>query len=128
MLEETGPAVESEHGQEDRETSACPEDDEFVVRPDAVAMDEAIGKFLDGLEGQEHSGFKELHSFRATLPVPATKETRSMTHAEAIEGRFLPDMDDEQRKRFTPSEIILYKHALEYRYIAVYTSTYLYVS
>ena len=122
------PSVESEHGHEDGDPSPCPEDEEFFVRPDAVAMDEAIGKFSDGLEGQEHSGFKELHRFLATLPVPATKETSSMTHSEAIEGRFLPDMDDEQRKRFTPTELIIYKHALEYRYIPVYTSTYLNVS
>ena len=81
MLEEPGHSIESEHGQEDRDPSPCPEDEEFFVRPDAMAMDEAIGKFLDGLEGQERSGFKELHCFLATLPVPATKETSSMTHA-----------------------------------------------
>ena len=128
MLEEPGPSVESENGHEDGDPSPCPEDEEFFLRPDAGAMDEAIGKFLDGLDGQERSGFQELHRFLETLPVPATKETSSMTHAEAIVGRFLPDMDDEQRKRFTPTEIIMYKHALEYRYIPVYTSTYLYVS
>ena len=130
VLEEPGPSVESEHGHEDGDPSPCTVDKEVFVRPDAAAMDEAIGKFLDGLEGQERSGFQELHSFLATLPasVPVTKETSSMTHAEAIEGRFLPDMDNEQRKIFTPSEIILYKHALEYKYIPVYTSKYLYVS
>ena len=45
-----------------------------------------------------------------------------MTHAEALEGRFLPDLDEEQRKRFTPSELIIYKHAQDYRYIGLYTS------
>ena len=57
MLEEPGPSVESEHRPEDGDPSPCPEDDEFFVRPDAGAMDEAIGKFLDGLDGQERSGF-----------------------------------------------------------------------
>ena len=53
MLEEPGPSVESVHGQEDRDPSPYPEYEECFVRPDAVAMDNAIGKFLDGLEGQE---------------------------------------------------------------------------
>ena len=118
----------------------CPEDEEFFVRPDAGDMEEAIDKFLDGLDGQERSGFEEMHRFLATLPIPSAKESRSMTHAEAIQGQFLPDMDEEQRKRFTPSELIMYKHALEHRYlykvivyigicmyIAVYTCIYVYI-
>ena len=103
-------------------------------------MEEAIDKFLDGLDGQERSGFEEMHRFLATLPIPSAKESRSMTHAEAIQGQFLPDMDEEQRKRFTPSELIMYKHALEHRYlyklivyisicmcIAVYLGIYVYI-
>ncbi len=39
-----------------------------------------------------------------------------MTHAEALEGRYLPNMSEEEQKRFTPSELILYKHALEYKW------------
>ncbi len=60
-------------------------------------MEEVIGKFLDGLarEGQERGGFEEIHGFLATLPVPAPKESREMTHAEALEGKFLPDLDEE---------------------------------
>ena len=53
MLEEPEPSVESEHGHEDGDPSPCPEDEEFFVRPDAVAMDEAIGKFSDGLDAVE---------------------------------------------------------------------------
>ena len=109
----------------------CPEDEEFFVRPDAGDMEEAIDKFLDGLDGQERSGFEEMHRFLATLPIPSGKESRSMTHAEAIQGQFLPDMDEEQRKRFTPSELIMYKHALEHRYlynVIVYISIYMYIA
>jgi hypothetical protein len=66
----------------------CPEDKVFFVRPDASAagMEEAIGKFLDGMEGQERSGFKEMHRFLAKLPVPAKKESRGMTQAEVPAG------------------------------------------
>ena len=112
----------------------CPEDEEFFVRPDAGDMEEAIDKFLDGLDGQERSGFEEMHRFLATLPIPSAKESRCMTHAEAIRGQFLPDMDEVQRKRFTPSELIMYKHAQEHRYlytrllcIFVYTCIYQYI-
>jgi hypothetical protein len=41
-----------------------------------------------------------------------------MTHAQAIEAQFLPKMAEEEQKRFTPSELLLYKHALEYKWTA----------
>ena len=75
----------------------------------------AINKFLDGIEGQECSGFKDIHRFLNHLPVPAGTETRSMPHADARDGNFLPSMTEDEQKRFTPSELLLYKHALEYR-------------
>ena len=91
-------------------------------------MEQAIDKVLDGLDGQERSGFEEMHRrFLATLPIPSGKESRSMTHAEAIQGQFLPDIDEEQRKRFTPSELIMYKHALEHRYLYNVNSIYKYM-
>jgi hypothetical protein len=54
--------------------------------------------------------------------VPAGKQTQSVSHAEARPGEFLPDMDAEEQKRFTPSELLIYKHALEYRFILFFTS------
>ncbi len=78
-------------------------------------MEEAIGKFImmEGLEGQELRGFTQLHRLLSILPVPVQEETFSMAHAEAIEGDFLAPMSEEEHKRFTPSELILYKHALK---------------
>ena len=120
MLDASQPPVEQEPVEGD--PSPCPEDEEFFVRPDLAGMEEAIGKFLDGLEGQERRGFEEMHRFLSTLPVPTPQESQGMTHAEALDGKFLPDLDEEQRKRFTPSELIIYKHAQDYRYIGLYTS------
>ena len=60
----------------------CPEDEEYFIRPDAGDMEEAIDKFLDGLDCKERSGFEEMHRFLATLPIPSAKESRCMTHAE----------------------------------------------
>jgi hypothetical protein len=71
---------------------------------------------MGGLEGQERSGFPQIHRLLSRLPVPVQKKTRSMTHAQAIEGQFRPNMGEEEQKRFTPSELILYKHALEYKW------------
>jgi hypothetical protein len=44
-----------------------------------------------------------------------------MKQAEAFEGGFLRDLDEDEKKRFTPSELLLYKVAVEYRYITVHT-------
>ncbi len=53
-------------------------------------MEEAISKFVDGLERQERRGFTEIQTYLQRLPVPGSAEVREMTHAEAIEGHFLP--------------------------------------
>jgi hypothetical protein len=60
-----------------------------------------------------------------------------MTHAEALDGGFIPEMDVDTQKTFTPSELLLYKHASNtgidqykpvhttiYQYVLVRTSTY----
>ncbi len=42
----------------------CPEDEEFFKSgQDADVMEEAISKFMDGMEAQERSGFKDLISW-----------------------------------------------------------------
>ncbi len=82
----------------------CPEDEEFHKVPDADSMEEAIGKFMEGLEGQEHAGFSQIHSLLQRLPAPVQNKPSSMTHSEAIEGDFLPNMSEEQQKRFTPDK------------------------
>ena len=73
---------------EEEDHSPCPQDhcdEEYSARPDAASM--AISKFMEGLEGQERSGFPQIHRLLSRLPVPVQKKTRSMIHAEAIEGR-----------------------------------------
>ena len=89
--------------------------DFFYGRPNTEETEEAISKFMSGLEGQEASGFESLHSLLGKLPVPAATHGSKMSHAAALEGGFIPKMDKEQEKRFTPSELLLYKHAVEYR-------------
>ena len=100
------------------EGSPCPEDGDFFdARPDAAETEEAINKFLKGLERQEEAGFDRLHSLLCRLPVPVSTNGSNMSHTEALDGGFLPKMDEEQQKRFTPSELLfkLYRHAVEYR-------------
>ena len=114
-----GPVSTQPHVTDDAEgdDNPCTEDEEFFQgRPDADDMEEAITKFLDGMEGQECSGFKDLHRFLGSLPLPVAKGDSAILHSEALEGGFIPKMDEEEQKRCTPSELLLYKHALEYRY------------
>ncbi len=71
---------------------------------------------MNGMEDQERCYFKDMHLFLERLPVPTAKTGQTMTHTDALESGFSPPMTDEEQKRFTPSELHLYKHALEYRY------------
>ena len=57
----------------------CLEDEEFFdALPDAAAMEKAIGKFMDCMEEQEHSGFKDLHRLLARLPVPSVNAWKAL--------------------------------------------------
>ena len=38
----------------------CPEDDEFFGVPDAESQEEAINRFMEGLEQQERRGFSQI--------------------------------------------------------------------
>ena len=60
-----------------------PDIDQLFDRPDAASMEGAINKFMEGLEGQERTGFAQIHRLLSRLPVPVQKKTRIMTHAEA---------------------------------------------
>ena len=80
---QAGGPVSQPHVTDDAEgdDNPCTEDEEFFQgRPDADDMEEAITKFLDGMEGQERSGFKDLHRFLGRLPF-ARCEGRSINVA-----------------------------------------------
>ncbi len=108
------PPAHSSLEQVDVDPCPEPEDEEFFQGPDTESKEEAI---KDGMEDEGRSGFKGIDRLLGRLPVPAGKQTRSMSHAEARAGAFLLFMDAEEQKRFTPSELLIYKHAMEYRYI-----------
>jgi hypothetical protein len=111
------PPIISEQQYDQRDPDPCPpEVDEFFEALDADSMEETISKLMDGLEAlaQERSGFDDIHRLIQRLPLPVTKAIRSMTHAQAIEAQLLPDMTEDELKRFTPFGLLLYKHALEY--------------
>ena len=62
-------------------------------------MEKATGKFMDCMEEQEHSGFKDLHRLLARLPVPSVNASQEMSHKDALEGGFIPSMTKEEQKR-----------------------------
>ena len=74
MLDIVQPPAEALLEQDERDPDPCPEDEEFFEAPDAESKEEAINKFLDGLEGHERGGFKDMHRFLDCLPVPVGKE------------------------------------------------------
>ncbi len=75
-------------------------------------MEEAISRFMDGMEAQEHGGFNDLHCLLGRLLMPIVKAGQAMTHKDKLKGSFIQSMTEEEQKRFTPSELLLYKHAL----------------
>ena len=87
-------------------------------------MEEAISKFLDGMPAVESKRYEQLHRHLVLLPVPERKEISANMHTEAVERGLLKTMSEDELKRFTPSELLLYKIASEHRYIPVHTSTY----
>ena len=60
--------------------SPCPEDgDFFYARSDAAEKEEAISKFISGLESQEQAGFDRLHTLLSRLPVPVATNGSKMS-------------------------------------------------
>ncbi len=65
---------------------------------------------MEGMEQQEHTGYNALHKLMQGLPVPVQKDASSMTQADALHEGFLRDLDDDEKKRFILSELLLYQH------------------
>ncbi len=52
--------------------------------------------FFYGQEGQEETWYQQLDTALGKLPVPVIKPDSKMSHADALEGGFIPTMDEEQ--------------------------------
>ncbi len=57
----TWPEVHSPVDSDEADPRPEAEDGEFFKAPDTQSKEGAINKFLDGIEGQECSGFKDIH-------------------------------------------------------------------
>jgi hypothetical protein len=69
---------------DDMDPDPCSEDEECFYSPDAESMEEAVSKFMEGMEGQESSGFQNINRLIHSLPVPEQKANRCMMHADAV--------------------------------------------
>ena len=96
-----------------------PEDDEFDSRPDQATMEAAIADFLKRLEVQENQGYRDLDEILSSLPVPRKVDHSRVSVTAAMEAGMQPHMDDEESRRFTPSEVLLYQHAQDRRCIGL---------
>jgi hypothetical protein len=66
LREVVQPTLNSEQQDDDRDPDPCPsEDEEWFDAPDAESMEEAINKFVDGVESQERCGFDDIHRQKA---------------------------------------------------------------
>jgi hypothetical protein len=94
----------------------------FFARPDAATMEEAITRFMDGMEAQERCGFNFFRgpAWFAWAPTSANCQGKSSNDTQrrwkVVLSSPCHSMTEEKQKGFTPSKLLLYKHALEYRY------------
>ena len=70
--------------------------------------------FFKRLEAQEQEFYVGLHG---ALLVPGKVDPKGRSAHAAMEAGMLPRMDDEEARRFTPSEVLLYQHAQDHRYV-----------
>jgi hypothetical protein len=63
----------------------CSEDEEVFYSPDVESMEEAISKFMEGMECRESSGFQNINRLIHTSSLPSEQmANRCMMHAEAV--------------------------------------------
>ena len=80
--------------------SPCPEDGDFFdARPDAEDTEEAINKFLEGLESQEEAGFDRLHSLLENLLGGLSVEKTGAKKAAAQKERLLRGAETRRRRK-----------------------------
>ena len=65
--------------------------------------------FFKRLEAQEQEFYVGLHG---ALLVPGKVDPKGLSVHAAMEAGMLPRMDDEEARRLTPSEVLLYQHSL----------------
>ena len=81
------------------------------TRPDKDVMDAAITNFLKCLEAQEQELYAGLHGALIHQPVLGKVDLKGLSVHASMEVGMLPRMDDEEVRRLTPSEVLLYRHA-----------------
>jgi hypothetical protein len=105
-------AAGSQDGDDDcpRTIVAEDEDDRQHV-PDVDGMNAAMNDFLTGIEQGLGDNYKNLAKVLQDVPIPKVLLLHPMTVAVAIAAGFIPAQDEGAALLFTPSELMLYKHA-----------------
>ena len=87
--------------------------------PDKEAMEQSITDFLERFAKEERGSYRGLHTNLSLLPMPGKVDQRGLSVSDAIDGfdaGMLPRIDEEEARRFTPTEVLLYQHAQDRRY------------
>ena len=80
-------------------------------------MDQAITDFLKRFEKEERGGYRGLHATLSRLPMQGKVDQTGLSVTEAIDVGIIPRIEEEEARRFTPTEVLLYQHAQDRRYI-----------
>ena len=81
-----------------------PEDDRYISRLDQAAKEAAIADFLKCFEVQEKRGYWDLDAVLSRLLVLRKVDQTGFSLSAAMEAGMLPRMEDEEERRFTPSD------------------------
>jgi hypothetical protein len=77
---------------------------------------------LRRFEKEKRGGsYHRLHAALLLLPLPGKVDQRGISFSDAIEAGMLQQMDEVEAQHFTPTEVVLYQHAQDWRYISCIT-------
>ena len=108
---------------EDLDRDPCQEDDEFFESlPNAEEMEQAIGKFLDGMPAVESKGYEQLHRHLARLLKRPNGISKRLTVFYTRSARFCCGAT-QTTPHVNPQRYVLV-HTSTYQYILVYTALY----
>ena len=111
------PRASKQSESDSKDHSPDPHDNELHDIPDKETMDEAITDFLRRFEKEERGGYHGLHATLSRLPLPGKVDQQGLSVTEAIDAGMMPRMEEEEALRFTPTEVLLYQHAQDRRYM-----------
>ena len=90
---------------------------EFDSRPDQAAKEDSIADYLKHLKVQKNRGYRDLDAVLSCPQVLRKVDQTGVSVTTAMEAGMLQRMDDEEACHIAPTEVLLYQHAQDRRYV-----------